>query len=134
METDKKLSLFVSRDWKLTIRLFADDLNTCKTWLGKRRERCRSNPVRSEECTFGLSINDVTQFWTFFDQPPFHRNAFYHWGLCTVVTKSVTPSPKTVTSFMDDPFSRWILLWFVHKWRHCLCGEESSIFAVSNPS
>ncbi len=36
--------------------------------------------------------------------PPPHRHVFYYWGISTVVTKSLTPSPlKTVTSFMDDP-------------------------------
>ncbi len=37
----------------------------------------------------GSSINDVTQFWTFFDP----STAFYYWGLCTLVTKSLTPLP-----------------------------------------
>ncbi len=32
-----------------------------------------------------------------------HRNAFYFCGLYTVVPKSWTPPPNSVTSFIDDP-------------------------------
>ena len=39
---------------------------------------------------------------TIFDPLP-HRHAFYYKGLCTGVTKSLTPPLKTVTSFMEDP-------------------------------
>ena len=31
-----------------------------------------------------------------------HRHAFYYQGESTVFTKSLSPSPKYVTSFMDD--------------------------------
>ncbi len=44
----------------------------------------RSMPTES-------SINDVTQFWTFFDTPT-PSSLFYYWGLCNVVTKFSTPS------------------------------------------
>ena len=42
-------------------------------------------------------LNDVTQFLTPFS----HRHAFYYLGLSAVVTKSMTPPPKTVTLFMN---------------------------------
>jgi hypothetical protein len=59
------------------------------------------NEKKAWEPYKGLSINDVTQFRTFFDPPSPHCHTFHHWGLSTVVTKFFPP--KTVTSFMDDP-------------------------------
>ncbi len=48
--------------------------------------------------TKGSSINDVTQFWTFFDLPLPIVKLFHYWGLCTVVTKFWTLSPLWMTS------------------------------------
>ncbi len=42
----------------------------------------------------GPSINDVTQFLTFFWPPSPYRYAFYYWGPSTVVIKSWPPIPK----------------------------------------
>ncbi len=41
------------------------------------------------------------QFRTTFTPYP-HRDVFYYKGLSTIVTKSLTPPPYTVTSFMND--------------------------------
>jgi hypothetical protein len=45
----------------------------------------------------GSTINDVTQFWTIFEPLPI---------VTLIITKALvllTPPPKTVTSFMNEP-------------------------------
>jgi hypothetical protein len=47
-----------------------------------------------------MTSHDFENFWKL---PLPHRHAFYYLGSNTVVTKSLNPSTKTMTSFLDDP-------------------------------
>ncbi len=57
-------------------------------------------------------------------------HAFHYKGFSTVVTKSLTPPPpKAVTSFMNDPLSRWeghcLSNWV--RLRHVVIKKRSSL-------
>ncbi len=80
-------------------------------------------------------INDVTQFWSFFDpfpSPP-HCHAFYYWGLSAVVTKSLTPSPLDCDVVYGIPLrDRWEYgerryLYLNETWFACSWEEVRSL-------